>query len=543
VSERANPYRDWLGIAAGQPPASHYDLFGLKPLENDPLRIQAAIDSVVERVRGLRVPREDFIQWQYLLQQISVGQVCLTDPAAKREYDAQLRSAAGRAPSATAYPIAPPPPAAPTAVPPPTLPNGSRSPGTAPPHSPLAPGYGSLSRPDRPQTPWEKAMARAAEKAAVAAAVPEPPVPQVSWLQSQQPPLADFSQNAPAAPIADSTYAPAALPDAVPAEVFVAVADANLTRRRYRGSGPALLMLFVTFLALGGAGYYLYRQGLIPQFGQPPPPVLDREALDRGAVSPFATPVSVSPSSIIASGKNPSASEKASLPTAEKKVGNAIAPAKPPASSASTKPVLAGKTPAKPPEKLKNEKKPVAAVDAAKQAALHKSLAETVAALSRRDVGRAQELLAQARTNAQSPEDHGLVTRYENLGDYVREFWRLIRDRIDHLRPTEELELGKTRVVIVESQGGQFSFRSGGKIFKYQIDTMPSWMVIALADANLASDPQSKVIYGSFLAVDPAGNRQRAQELWAEASRQGGQVDIKTDQLLPSIESLPPVGR
>jgi hypothetical protein len=171
-----------------------------------------------------------------------------------------------------------------------------------------------------------------------------------------------------------------------------------------------------------------------------------------------------------------------------------------------------------------------------KTANLQTSLAYLVAAMAKRDIPGAEFLVAQARANAHSPNDQKTVDKYEKLSQDVREFWRIIKDRVSKFKPSEEVTLGKTRVIVVEAQDGRFSIKYGSKIFNYTVETMPTWLVTAMADSSLTRDSASKEFYGAFLAVDPEGDRSRARALWSEAANTG----VKIDQLLPSLDSLPP---
>lgn len=168
-------------------------------------------------------------------------------------------------------------------------------------------------------------------------------------------------------------------------------------------------------------------------------------------------------------------------------------------------------------------------------ASLQEMLADLVAALAKRDVPRAQDIVAEARANAQSPDDQKTLDKYEKLSEYVGGFWRIIGDRVKKFKPSEEVTLGKTRIIVVEAQDGRFSIKYGSRIQNYTVETMPLWLVIALVDSNLASDGPSKELYGAVLAVEPEGDRSRARSLWSEAASKG----IKIDQSLPSLDSPP----
>jgi hypothetical protein len=171
----------------------------------------------------------------------------------------------------------------------------------------------------------------------------------------------------------------------------------------------------------------------------------------------------------------------------------------------------------------------------AKSESLQPILAEVVAALAKRDIPAARGIMAEARANAESPDDQKTLIKYQKLSADVEGFWRIVGDRLRKFKPSEEVPLGKTRIIVVESRDGRFSIKYGSKIFRFTAQTTPSWLAIALVDSNPGGDGPSKELYGAFLAVDPEGDRSRARALWSEAAIAG----IQIDQLLPSLDSLP----
>lgn len=93
VEETFDPYRQWLGIPEGRPPADHYGLLGLPPFENDAETIARRADALLASFRRIR-PGEHVLAWQRILDQLVVAKACLLDPVAKTRYDAMLRGQA-----------------------------------------------------------------------------------------------------------------------------------------------------------------------------------------------------------------------------------------------------------------------------------------------------------------------------------------------------------------------------------------------------------------------------------------------------------------
>ncbi len=410
MAESFDPYRDWLGFASEQRPATHYALFGLKPLESDADEIRRAIAQLMAKVRGIR-PGNRVQVWQEMIDQISVAKACLTDAAAKAAYDAQLRGSPVMARPASQQPGCPRPiPIAPQDYPPP-----------------------------QPADPSQAGQAWSGQRGAAV----------------------DRPDDAPCAPEAS------VVPFMVPSEI-VAGPQAWLRRRKtsvaHRTVKWLLSLLVLLAIGIGSVRYYGY---------------LNDRSLAR-------------------------------VGQGELKAVETLAERAPGRDSGGT------------------------AADEFLRASMQENLRDLVAALAARDVPSAEGFLAQARANASSPDDQKTVEKYEKLIDDVREFWRIIQDRVSKFRPQEEVALGKTRIIVLEAREGQFSFRYGRKIFKGTIETMPYWLVAVLADGNLDSDGRSKELYGAFLAVDPEGDRARARALWSEAATEG----IKIDESLPSLDSL-----
>ena len=86
-----DPYHKWLGIPPSERPASHYRLLGLQLFEADVDVITNAADRQMAHVKSFATgPRAS--DSQQLLNVLAQARVCLLKPAAKAEYDRQLRA-------------------------------------------------------------------------------------------------------------------------------------------------------------------------------------------------------------------------------------------------------------------------------------------------------------------------------------------------------------------------------------------------------------------------------------------------------------------
>jgi hypothetical protein len=78
----------WLALPSHDWPPDHYCLLGLRPGEADPARIEHRVHQRLETVRRYQLQDPD--QATEAMNQIAQAFVCLTDPAAKKAYDAKL---------------------------------------------------------------------------------------------------------------------------------------------------------------------------------------------------------------------------------------------------------------------------------------------------------------------------------------------------------------------------------------------------------------------------------------------------------------------
>lgn len=195
------------------------------------------------------------------------------------------------------------------------------------------------------------------------------------------------------------------------------------------------------------------------------------------------------------------------------------------------------------------------AVDPAKAARLNRTLAEVRQKLAERNQDDANRLIVEAKALAVAPEQQERVQRMNALVKYVGEFWGAVRDAMKALKPTDEIDVGTTKVVVVENDAQSMTIHTGAGNKKFTLRDMPSGFAVALADRFLdPSKPENKVFVGSFYAVDPkyADNRDAAKQMWDEASAAGvtdgayllpllNPEPAESDMTGSEMDSLPPV--
>jgi hypothetical protein len=114
----------WLGLPPGTWPPDHYRLLGLQPGESNTALIEQRVHERLDAVRCYQITHPE--QATEAMNRLAQAFVCLTEPTAKKTYDAQLGISAPPSPAetpaspptrATPVPPSPPPPPAPQAPP------------------------------------------------------------------------------------------------------------------------------------------------------------------------------------------------------------------------------------------------------------------------------------------------------------------------------------------------------------------------------------------------------------------------------------------
>lgn len=90
MPETFDPYTDWLGVPPGARPPDYYALLGAPRFTADMAALSRAADQRMAHVRSFQTgPRA--LYTQPLLNELAAARFCLTNPATKAAYDAQLR--------------------------------------------------------------------------------------------------------------------------------------------------------------------------------------------------------------------------------------------------------------------------------------------------------------------------------------------------------------------------------------------------------------------------------------------------------------------
>lgn len=198
-------------------------------------------------------------------------------------------------------------------------------------------------------------------------------------------------------------------------------------------------------------------------------------------------------------------------------------PNKPPNSGSGPRPLVI--QPTRPTSPFTKPATPAApTVDPAQIARLNHLLVDARRKLAERNQVEAERLVAEAKSLASTPEQTDRVDRMATLVKYVGEFWGAVRDALAALKVADEIDVGTTKVVVVESDKQSLTIHLGSGNRHFTLRELPSGLAIALANRWLdPNKPANKVFIGSFCAVDPKlpDGPEIARRLWTEAAAAG----------------------
>lgn len=76
MSEKFDPYHEWLGIPASEQPPHHYRLLGIPVFEESPTVVENAADQRMAHLRTFQTGRHG-AESQRLLNEVAAARICL----------------------------------------------------------------------------------------------------------------------------------------------------------------------------------------------------------------------------------------------------------------------------------------------------------------------------------------------------------------------------------------------------------------------------------------------------------------------------------
>ena len=119
----------------------------------------------------------------------------------------------------------------------------------------------------------------------------------------------------------------------------------------------------------------------------------------------------------------------------------------------------------------------------------------------------------ECRLYSRSDEYLDEVARLALLHDYLTQFWESVAESMGTVRGLDELVVGKTRVVVVESSAQRIVLRILGQNRRYTLADMPPKLAVTLAGRVLSKDARNQVFFAAFHLADNSGDREEAGRL------------------------------
>ena len=108
------------------------------------------------------------------------------------------------------------------------------------------------------------------------------------------------------------------------------------------------------------------------------------------------------------------------------------------------------------------------------------------------------------------------------------------------MTPGDELEIKGNRVAIVEASRNELLIHIFGRQQRYRIEALPVAVIRTLVNRSFSHTPGSKVVLGTFLAMDKEGDRARARRSGTMRPSTGSRW---ATTCCPSWTFPPPAGR
>lgn len=566
VAESFNPYREWLNLDDHHP--NHYALLGLDEFEDDGRRIASAADLRFAQVRRIR-PGQRAVHWQQLLDEIAAVKACLTDASRKAKYDTSLRMQIGARQPVAGH-----------------LETETASSTTSESEWAWPPGMGPSARSTGSDAPVAKPVSGSPKQlAAEFLGVPAKAVEQKLELHAPssaatmaEKPLARGAPRSkppasakPAGFAVPDSLAPAAnveseLPPAAAAKVnssevpdFSEETGSSFNRTIAVLGGVTAAILLVLVVALfvqgrnvdeSGSSEIALEQSSEAISPDSRAPLANQEVVSGDNVAALAVDEGSRPDEEPPPATLPPATDvdpvEEAQPVQESVPGENVAkvdmePDEDGSDSVKTEPATRPVVePAPDLESAAMTKEPPVVEQQARGSAdttrFREALAELQSALADRNLEQAEKDLKRARTLAASPEEKDTVAGWESLHSHVTQFWGSVRAGLIQLAALDELKIGSTIFIVVESSPEKLTIRLLGRNRSYKvIEELPIGIARLLAEK--IQDPNSadyKVQLGSFLAIDAKGDRDEARDLLGEAARGGAD----SQGLLSLLDSL-----
>jgi len=156
-------------------------------------------------------------------------------------------------------------------------------------------------------------------------------------------------------------------------------------------------------------------------------------------------------------------------------------------------------------------------------------------AMAKRNLEAARSKLDQLAGQVTNEAEQQAVEVLDYLLKHVEEFWRALHKIVSTMQAGEEFAIGDAYIVVVEATSEELVIRAAGQNRRYLIRQMPSPLIRLIVSRRFRPGPEADALLGAFLAVDPEGSPQEAEQLWRRAN--DGVLDVEA--LLEALKLRP----
>ena len=171
-------------------------------------------------------------------------------------------------------------------------------------------------------------------------------------------------------------------------------------------------------------------------------------------------------------------------------------------------------------------------VDKKKQDTFRKLMQGIREDLGYRNVRNAKKKLSEAKNLFQTQEEAAEYERLDALTEYMQEFVTWVNESMRMVNSPAEANIGGEIVFIVEADPGKLKIKIEGRLYDFTVENLTMKLAEFLLGGSVNETPDNRVLYGTYLAMAPNGDRARARKLWDEA----GKLGFDTSLLMPELD-------
>ena len=150
-------------------------------------------------------------------------------------------------------------------------------------------------------------------------------------------------------------------------------------------------------------------------------------------------------------------------------------------------------------------------------------------------MAQAKRSMEQLEKIAQSDEEKTEAARLQLITNYMDLFVKGIGNRMGNFTPGTTLKANGKEIGVVESAPNKLMIRDEGQNFTYTTDNLNPKLVEFLVSEHL-KEADDYLLYGTYLAMDPEGDRTKAKSYWEKAASKDSNLKDDVDVLMAELE-------